>query len=369
MAGPPIRRPAPKLPPLPARAPIPPKPSKTDVVPAQVDPDDREEVSEITKNFEAPDAGQLVQHMLALVASEAEALLVGDDSDGRLADLNVRTALASWDGLHEPEEAMRYLELAESHPLAPRLHLSAALGQRAPEPLAIVQARVEGLPSGATKSALAVELAEAWLFRHKSPEQAAALCEHLLHDDMPGHWRRHVVQLVSLIYAAVGQWDRVVNVRRKAIDATTSLEQVAATAALLLDREGDALGALGLCWDAIQRSDGTEHGATPQTPAITRGGQLRVIDVAIDAAARANDERLLELLDRRAELVSALPGGALETLATRHAVAAALTRDVQHAEAATLWAQLADDPTASQPTAARRIATLSGAWAAAYSSA
>ena len=154
MAGPPIRRPSTKPPPLPARAPIP-SPKRTDVVQAQVDPS--EEVSEITKNFEAPDAGQLVQHMLALVASEAEALLTGDDSDGRLADLNVRTALASWDGLREPEEAMRYLELAENHPLAPRLHLSAALGQRAPEPLAIVQARVAGLPASTIKSALSIE--------------------------------------------------------------------------------------------------------------------------------------------------------------------------------------------------------------------
>jgi hypothetical protein len=93
---------------------------RTDLVPAQPDPD---EVSEITKNFEAPDAGELVQNMLAMVASEAEALLLGDDTDGRLADLNVRTALASWDGLREPEEAMRYLELAESHARAPRLDI------------------------------------------------------------------------------------------------------------------------------------------------------------------------------------------------------------------------------------------------------
>ena len=33
-----------------------------------------------------------------------------------------------------------------------------------------------------------------------------------------------------------------------------------------------------------------------------------MIDVAIDAAARAGDERILELLDRRGELVSTLPG-------------------------------------------------------------
>jgi tetratricopeptide (TPR) repeat protein len=329
-------------------------------VPAQAD----EEVSEITKNFEAPDAGQLVQHMLALVASEAEALLVGDDSDGKLADLNVRTALASWDGLHEPEEAMRYLELAEKHPLAPRLHLSAALGQQAPEPLAIVQARVDALPAGAAKTALAVELAEAWLFRHNSPIQAAPLCDVMLNDPPP-HWRGHIVQLASLVYASIGQWDRVVTVRRQALDSTSSLDEVAATAAMVLDRANDAAGALALCWEAIQRMDSTEaSNDTQPVPPITRSGSLRVIDVAIDAAFRVNDERLLELLDRRAELVATFGGGALETLATRHAVAAALTRDGQHTEASALWTQLAGDPTATHSASARRIAMLSAGWAA-----
>ena len=91
-----------KPPPLPARAPIAPVPAKTDVLPAQMDP--AEEISEVTKNLEAPDAGQLVEKMLELVASEAEALLSGEDREGRLADLNVRTALATWDGLHEQDE-------------------------------------------------------------------------------------------------------------------------------------------------------------------------------------------------------------------------------------------------------------------------
>jgi tetratricopeptide (TPR) repeat protein len=365
MAGPPIRRPPTKPPPLPARAPIPPTPAKTDVVQAQLDPGD--EVSEITKNLEAPDAGQLVQNMLAMVASEAEALLSGDDSDGRLADLNVRTALASWDGLREPEEAMRYLELAEKHPLAPRLHLSAALGQRAPEPLAIVQLRVDAMPASPIKCALEVELAESWLFRYGRAEQAAVVCDTILGDDTPADWRGHITQLASLVYAVIGQWNRVVAVRRKAIDKKSSLEDVAAAAALVLDRDGDALGALTLCWEAIERMDASEQGGGDTSPSISlsRAGQLRVIDVAIDAAARAGDERILELLDRRGELVATLPGGALETLATRHAVAGALTRDGQHAEAAALWAQLADDATATQSAAARRIATLGAAWAAA----
>ncbi|HTL37890.1 MAG TPA: hypothetical protein VL326_32385, partial [Kofleriaceae bacterium] len=60
--GPPIRGSSTKPPPPPARAPIAPAPAKTDVVPAQRDPDldvgwaGGDEVSEITKNLEAPDA-------------------------------------------------------------------------------------------------------------------------------------------------------------------------------------------------------------------------------------------------------------------------------------------------------------------------
>src|SRR5438552_2739594 len=93
---------------------IAPAPAKTDVVavPSVDDTgDEPQPFDENTRNLEAPDAGQLVERMLDLVASEAEALLVGDDADGRLADLNVRTALAAWDGLHQPDEAMRHLEL------------------------------------------------------------------------------------------------------------------------------------------------------------------------------------------------------------------------------------------------------------------
>jgi hypothetical protein len=86
-----------KPPPIP-RAPIAPSPAKTDVVPAQTNADvHAEELSDVTRNLEAPDAGELVERMLDLVASEAEALLVGVENEDRLADLNVRTALASWD--------------------------------------------------------------------------------------------------------------------------------------------------------------------------------------------------------------------------------------------------------------------------------
>src|SRR5687768_14286975 len=116
---PPIRRPPSGPPPIP-RLPIAPAASKTDVVPSQ-----GEELHEDTQSLKAPDPEALIERMLELVASEAEALLEGDAA--RLADLNVRSALASWDALHQTDDALRLLELAEGHPLVPRLRLQAAL--------------------------------------------------------------------------------------------------------------------------------------------------------------------------------------------------------------------------------------------------
>jgi tetratricopeptide (TPR) repeat protein len=323
----------------PARAPVAPAAAKTDLVPAQDALGDETgdlSLPEDTRNLEAPDAGQLVERMLELVASEAEALLEGDDADGKLADLNVRIALASWDGLHQPEEALRHLELAERHPLAPRLRLAAGLGD--PDALAKLEA-----PS----PMLELELAEVWLFRHHRPELAAQLADRALARELSPAWRAHAVELATLAHAAAGAWQRVVEIRRGAHDPGGPPDEIAATAALVLDRERDAAAALGLCWSAIERCGDV-------APATL--GWLRLIDVALDAALRANDARRLELLDRRAELVATLTGGALEALATRHSVAGELARDGQHAESLALWTQLADDPGGALPGGARRVA-------------
>src|SRR3954463_9797201 len=94
----------------PAR-PVSPIPAKTDVqsVASYGDED--------TSSLHAPDAVALVEQVLQLVAGEAAALLAADRDRDRLADLNVRPALATWDALHRaperPDEALRLLELAD----------------------------------------------------------------------------------------------------------------------------------------------------------------------------------------------------------------------------------------------------------------
>jgi len=352
MADPPIRRPGTKPPPIPyVRAPVAPSPAKTDVVQIVPDPD---EVSEVTSSVAAPDAGMLVERMLELVASEAEALLAGDD-DGRLADLNVRTALASWDALHQPDEAMRFLELADRHPLASRLRLAAALATGNPDALSALAPRI--VEDG---GALAIELAEAWLWRHGRADKAAEIADRLLGGaDLPPGWRAHTLELAALAHQVAGNWARVIELRRARLNVDSHPEEVAATAALVLDRTGDAAAALAICWAKLEHYPGV--GALDDSEL----GWLRTFDLAITAATILDDERRYEILDKRAELVGSFAGGAAEALATRHAIGAELERDREHKQAMVLWMQVAEDPVAQQPGAARRIATLRAAWSAA----
>ncbi len=310
---------------------------------------------ENTRSLIVPDPGQLVERVLELVASEAAALLVGDDPDGRLADLNVRIALAAADGLHQPDEAMRHLELAERHPLAPRLRAIAAIHD--PSTLAATQTKlgypaddVARVPATPAAAGIALEVAEAWLFRHREPAIAAAIVDRVLTVELPAAWRRYAIELAALAHGLAGTWSRVADIRRTSLDASSPPEVIAETAALVLDRAHDAPGALALCWAAIESG-----------PEMRGGGWLRVLDVACDAASRAGDHRRLELLDRRAELVATLPGAALELLATRHAVAGELVRDGQIGDAAKLYSELGTDPVASHPVAARRIANFAAA--------
>ena len=366
-----MRRPGTMPPPIPAipqRAPIAPPAARTDISAVVRDPD---EVSEITRSLEAPDAGVLVEHMLELVGTEAEALLAGDD-DGRRSDLNVRTALATWDALHQVDEAMRLLELAERHPLAPRLRLSAAIADGDVAALAAVAGAIlppelrprrtdDGSDEIATdvtldpatktsRNALALELAEAWLWRHGRVVEAAALCDRLLRAAPP--YAAYVTELAVLAHAAAGNWARVIELRAEA----PLPEDVAALGVLLLDRANAPERALAVCWARLEHYPG---------PGDAPLGWLRVFDVAIDAASRIEDDRRLELLDKRAELVATLPGGAHEALATRFAVAAELERIGDRAEAAVQWSQLAADPGATVPGQARRIAQLRAAWSGA----
>jgi len=350
---PPIRGTGNKPPPIP-RAPIAPASARTDVVPLAREAED---LSDDTRNLEAPDAEVLVERMLELVASEGEALLAGDDTDGRLADLNVRTALASWDALHQPDEALRFLELADSHPLAARMRLGAALTSGDPVALEAVEARI-----GDDRGALAIELAEAWLWRHGRADRAAALADRLLDATDTAAWRPEVLELATIAHAALGDWSRVVELRRAALTDDTEPAEVAVTGALLLDRADDPGAALAACWRKLEFYPGALHFDDHAREAL---GWLRTFDIALIAATVLDDERRFELLDKRAELLASIAGGGPEALATRHALAAELERDREHGQAQLLWEVLADDPAAQLAGSARRIALVRQAWSSA----
>ncbi len=321
----------------------------TDVVPS---PDD---LSDDTRSTEAPEPTKLVERILELVASEAEALLATSAADGRLADLNVRAALATWDALHHPEEALRLLELADGHPLVPRLRLAAALAAGDEEALEAAEVALASSP------VLAFEVAEAWLWRHGRIDRATHIVDRLLAAERapPAALRVHVIELAALAHAAAGNWPRVIELRTVRGEAADP-EEIAATAALVLDRIGDAAGALAACWTKLAVFPGVAPGSGPGPHAL---GWLRVFDIAIDAATVLDDERRFELLGKRAELIDALPGGAIEAVATRHAVASELERDGQLLEAAGLWTRVADDVSSQSPGTGRRVALLRAAWA------
>ena len=349
MADPPkIRRPSTRPPPIPraSASPVAPAPARTDAYSTQ---SGEVIIGEDTHGVQAPDAGELVEAMLELVATEAEALLGGNGTDAKLADLNVRTALASWDALDQPDQALRFLELAEAHPLVPRLRFAASLANGSPEDLAAVEERLRNFP------ALAIELAEAWLWRHGRMDRTITICDRLLATELPPTWRTHVTELALLAHAATANWSRVIDLLRAKLTSVSPPEEIATAAALILDRAGDAALALATAWDKLEHFPGADDNML---------GWLRCFDVAIDAATVIDDVRRFDLLDKRADLISTLPGGALEALATRHAVASELERDGQHLAAATLWSSLADESTAQTPGAARRVALLRAGWSA-----
>src|SRR5262245_41804655 len=134
---PPSDRPArpPPLPTLPRRPPEGPAPASSSVlpplsatpmaspIPSSTNPmavpaagparassvgDDDGEGAETTRPVQTPNAAALVDEIVELVSYEAEALLtVGEtvpDADERLADLNVRLSLVTWDVLEDAED-------------------------------------------------------------------------------------------------------------------------------------------------------------------------------------------------------------------------------------------------------------------------
>ncbi|HET9626826.1 MAG TPA: hypothetical protein VFP84_35940, partial [Kofleriaceae bacterium] len=305
------------------------------------------ELIEETSTLNAPDAEQLLEHMLELIARESAALAETGAAGEKLADLYTRIALATWDVRQRPDEALRLLARADGHPLAPRLRTMAALDD---------VEQLAALPEAS--GALAIEVAEAWLWRHGDPARAAEIVDRLLAGDLPSAWRAHVMELGIVAHGARGQWPRVVELCTGGVNDRSPPEDIAATGALLIDRGHDARAALELCWRKLQSAPSEASAGT------SAAGWLRCLDIALEAAIQLADPRRISLLERRAAWLDRVPGAAVEALATRLTVAAELDARRAAGDALVLWSELADDAAAHTPGALRRFARLRVTWSA-----
>src|ERR1043165_2808539 len=211
MADPPsIRRLLVQPPTIPAHGPAGPLAGQTELAAAAAQSDELgEDTSSLVHGV------QLVAQLLEGIASEVAALAAADGrpeyNDPRIADLQLRAAPASSDALDQREEAARLLELAAAHPLTPRLRVTAAINDAA---------RLEGVAGDAT-GALAIEVADAWLWRHGKLDRAGELADRLLAGELPAAWRAHVHELALLAHTAAGHWPRVIELSIGALTAAS----------------------------------------------------------------------------------------------------------------------------------------------------
>ena len=275
---------------------------------------DDDSTGDLTRRVMGAGSAAMVDAIVELLSAEAEALLTlgGADADERLADLNVRLSLITADILDDPEDAARYLELAEKHPLAARLLISHGIAAGDPKALETAGRMIGALGDARERAHVVRDLVEAWLYALGDSGKAAAAAADAPADaggdtELAAEMRG----LLALAHAGAGRWADVAATLRTAAAASTALpEDVADAAAVLLDRLGDAAGALEVVRGAFERGDRGRGAAVHW---------LRVIDLALDATA--DGAEAVALLERRAQLLEGDGAARREALATRHALA------------------------------------------------
>ncbi len=261
----------------------------------------------------------MIDSVVELLSAEAEALLSGGtEADERLADLNVRLSLITADILDDPEDAARYLELAEKHPLSARLLISHGIAAGDPKTLETVGRMIAAMPEGRERAHLVRDLVEAWLYAlgdaRKAAQVAAGAGPEVAGDpELAAEMR----SLTALAQAGAGLWRDVALALQAAAAAPAALpEDASDAAAVLLDRLGDDAAAFELARGALTRSDRGRGGAVHW---------LRLVDLALDAAQRSpgvgDAAAVVSLYERRLQLLESDPGARREAAATSHALA------------------------------------------------
>jgi tetratricopeptide (TPR) repeat protein len=296
-----------------------------------------------------------LEEVVHLLSAEAEALLTTTvrrgDPETLIADMNLRMALLSWDVAEDEGGVAHYLEQAERHPLTPRLILAHALSSGSPELLDAAQAAVERLvdPDAAPqeRALLALELAEAWLYRLSIPARAVDCARDGLRlSPEPGvAIDLHHVLCVAL--AMIEDWPGLVEALINPPAGATP-QSLAEAAHILLDRTGEREPAAELCLRIDKgNSDVAFHVAGLVTEIALADPTLGVVDMG-------------DALSQRLALLETDPAAAREASATRYLLVHHLAElgDVEAAGAA-LTALLAPGAAEGEPAAwGARLAAL-----------
>jgi len=362
------RREPPATSPLPAttRPPRPPVVPPGPVTTASVAVADDEATGDHTRRVATAGSAAMIDAMVELLAAEAEALLTATDAGERLADLNVRLSLLAADVLDDVDDAARYLELADNHPLTIRLALGHAVVAGDHGLLAAVARRAARLPAGRDRVLVHRDLAEVWLYALGLPTPALAVLG-AAGDHGDAELTAEMRDLTATARAAAGAWRELSDSPSPSLAAP---EELADAIAIALDRLDDPTRAKELA-NAALRGD-TSRGAPIHW--------LRVIDLALEAEARL--EAMTEptavrtsptvaaasvgLLERRHALLAADPSSARAATTTRYALAEAQHRAGDVSAALAHFTAVAAVTDSFGPALARwaatRLATVAARW-------
>mgnify|MGYP002377498904 CR=1 FL=1 len=280
---------------------------------------DDDSTGDLTRRVMGAGSAAMIDSVVELLSAEAEALLTGGaDADERLADLNVRLSLITADILDDPEDAARYLELAEKHPLAARLLISHGIAASDPKALETAGRMIGALADGRERAHLVRDLVEAWLYSlGDAGRAAAAVAAGSADATSDPELAAEMRSLGALAQSSAGQWREVASALQAAATAPTALpEDACDAAAILLDRLGDEPGAFELARAALARPD-RGRGAPVHW--------FRLVDIALDAAQRSSGvgdaAAVVALYERRLSLLEPDAGARREATATVHALA------------------------------------------------
>lgn len=291
--------------------------------------------------------------------AEVQALLVDPhpDASRRLAALSLGNALLCADVLDHAGDAVRHLDLADRHPLAPGLRIALALAYGDRRALEGAHALLERAPGGAVRTSLLVEVAGAWLHGFADAAAAAAAIGLAL-DAIDGPVPDDVFALATQVRATTGDHAGLTALEvGRATRPGASLAAVAAAASALLDRRGDPRAALALASSALASSALAPAGGAAEHP--VHG--LRVLGLALEAALALGDARGVALAQQRADRTGGAEAEAWRALAQALATHAASPEGVGDA-LATLSLSL--DTAPAQAVAALGRAVLAGDLAA-----